>query len=191
MQGCIDSWPVSHHRRPERLFALHLTRLPLGEKRTPLLAATGTHVLCACPCGLRAMLPVTRSWACTSAHVAYKAVAMGDFPAHHALPHQPVGNRGRLRMAGLQASIAVEDPARRIGRQSISSSSGASLHPGAYLVTSRQASLAPTTHALTIVAAGHLFSQCPASMQGPIPPAHNLISGTLRANEARGDSASL
>ncbi len=57
--------------------------------------------------------------------------------------------------------------------------------PRAYLVTSRQASLAPTTHALTIVAAGHLFSQCPASMQGPIPPAHNLISGTLRANEAR------
>lgn len=192
MQGCLDSWPVYHHHRPKRLFALHLTRLPARGKGTRLLAATGADVLCACSCEWLAMLPVTGSRACTPAHVAYKAGALTDFPAHHALAHQRVGNRVRLRIEGLQAS-ELQGWRSQLGALA----GNQFLPPFARRCTSAlishpapKPSLAPTTHAQSwrlVTCSVNAPPRCKARF-------HPLTIGyraRWRANEARGDSASL
>lgn len=179
MQGCLDSWPVYHHHRPKRLFALHLTRLPARGKGTRLLAATGADVLCACSC-------TTRHAAChevASMHTSSRGVQSWSpdrfpRPPRSGSPACRQSSAVTYRRPASERVARVEEPARRIGRQSISSSFRASLHLGAYLAPSPQAQ-PRSDDSCTIVAAGHLFSQCPASLQGPIPPAHDRISGTL------------
>ncbi|KAI3475435.1 hypothetical protein L1887_63203 [Cichorium endivia] len=188
-KAALTAGPCPTTVRPERLFALHLARLPLGEKGTPLLAATGharlvVHVRAGCePCCLS-----RGRVACTSAHVAYKSWRHGRFsPPTMLSPHQPVGNRGAVTYGGLASEHSRGGPSSAHWPASISSSSRASLHHRR-LSRNQPPSKPRSDHSWHSQSWRRVTcsANAQASMQGPIPTARNLISGTLRANEARG-----